>query len=136
MEKIDEALVNLRQNSTDGKRQSEFYDLILNSSFFVPVLSDGEEQGESGGVIPMITEADGNEYMMLFSTVERLQAWDADCSYIEVPGHILAVSSIPPLHWALNVDTDYSKQFHPEEIGWLRQCVEHCNAEAAGGQQA
>ncbi|TGU71576.1 SseB family protein [Geomonas terrae] len=139
MEKFDEALVNLRQNLRDGKKQSEFYDLFLNSAFFVPILKQSEQVEKSGGVLPLITEADGKDYLMLFSTLERLQAWDAETPYIEVPGHLLALSTTPPLHWALNVGTEYSKEFHPEEIAWLRDSVERCNAEAAeaaGARQA
>lgn len=136
MEKIDEALVTLRQNMSDGKKQSQFYDLFLNSSFFVPILNDNSDQKESEGVLPLITEADGNDYLMVFSTLERLQAWDAAAQYIEVPGHLLALGTTPPLHWALNVGTDYSKEFHPEEIAWLRDAVERCNAESAGARQA
>lgn len=29
-----------------------------------------------------------------------------------------------PLHWALNVGSDYSKTFVPEEISWLAEMVE------------
>ncbi|QWV94828.1 SseB family protein [Geomonas oryzisoli] len=136
MEKLDEALANLRQNMSDGKKQCEFYDLFLNSSFFVPIVEESEQQEESGGVVPLITEADGKDYLMLFSTLERLQAWEATASYVEVPGYLLALSTVAPLNWALNIGTEYSKQFHPEEIAWLRESVERCNAEAAGGQQA
>lgn len=138
MEKIDEALVNMRQDMTDGKKQSEFYDLFLNATFFVPILDapEGKEE-ETGGVIPFISEADGKDYLMLFSSLERLNAWAAEePPYIEVPGHFLALSTTPPLHWALNVGTEYSKQFHPEEIAWLKEAVERCNAEAANAQQA
>ncbi|WP_224982855.1 SseB family protein [Geomonas agri] len=136
MEKLDEALVSMRENTTDGKKQSAFYDLFLNSSFFVPIIEDGEKQDEQGGVMPLIAEADGKDYLMLFSSVERLQAWEATAPYIEVPGHLLALSTVEPLNWALNVGTEYSKEFHSEEIAWLRDAVERCNAEAAAGQQA
>ncbi|WP_129126448.1 SseB family protein [Geomonas oryzae] len=136
MEKLDEALVNLRQNLRDGKKQSEFYDLFLNSAFFVAILKESEQVEKAGGVLPLITEADGKDYLMLFSTLERLKAWDAETQYIEVPGHLLALSTTPPLHWALNVGTEYSKEFHPEEIAWLRDSVERCNAEAAGAAGA
>lgn len=139
MEKLDEALVNLRQDMGDGKKQTQFYDLFLNSSFFVPVLAESEQQEQSGGVLPLITEADGKDYLMVFSTLERLKAWDGEACHIEVPGHLLALSTMEPLHWALNVGTDFSKEFHPEEISWLKGAVEQCNAEAvkaAGGPQA
>ena len=136
MEKLDEALVSMRENTSDGKTQSKFYDLFLNSSFFVPILKESGEQEESNGVLPLITEADGKDYLMVFSTLERLQTWDDTAQYIEVPGHLIALGTTPPLHWALNVGTDYSKEFHPEEIAWLRDAVERCNAEAAGAPQS
>ena len=132
MEKVDEALVNLRQDMRDQKKQSAFYDLFLNANFFVPILDNDESQEQAGKVLPLITESEGNDYLMLFSSLERLQAWDPEeIRHIEVPGHVLALSTMPPMHWALNVGTDYSKQFHPEEIAWLRESVERCNAEAA-----
>lgn len=136
MEKLDEALLDLRQDMRDQKKQSAFYDLFLNANFFVPILEDGESQEQAGKVLPLITESEGNDYLMLFSSLERLQAWKAEeIRHIEVPGHVLALSTMPPLHWALNVGTDYSKQFHPEEIAWLRESVERCNAEAAKAAQ-
>jgi hypothetical protein len=77
-------------------------------------------------------ESDGNDYLMIFDTKERLTAWsEKEVACVEVPGHVLAATSMPPLHWALNVGTDYSKQFVPDEIAWLRQSVERCNALAA-----
>lgn len=134
MEKLDEALLDLRQDMRDQKKQSAFYDLFLNANFFVPILDNDEPQEQAGKVLPLINESEGNDYLMLFSSLERLQAWNPEeIRHIEVPGHVLALSTMPPLHWALNVGTDYSKQFHPEEIAWLRESVKRCNAEAAKG---
>ncbi|MBJ6752548.1 SseB family protein [Geomonas anaerohicana] len=136
MEKLDEALVEMRQSTTDGKKQSAFYDIFLNSSFFIPIIENNEQQGEEGGVFPVIAEADGKDYLMLFSTLERLQAWDPAVPYVEAPGHVLALSTVEPLNWALNVGTEYSKEFHSEEIAWLRDAVERCNADAVDRGQA
>ncbi|HJV66043.1 MAG TPA: SseB family protein [Geomonas sp.] len=141
MEKLDEALVELRQNMRDHKKQSAFYDLFLNATFFVPVLDTPRPQepgdpNDNGtrAVLPMVIEAEGNDYLMLFSSLERLKGWSPEVvPHIEVPGHVLALNTVPPLHWALNAGTDFSKQFHPEEIAWLRACVERCNEEAAKG---
>ena len=140
MEKLDEALVNLREDMRDQKKQSEFYDLFLNATFVVPVLADAEQPGETAegerpnGAMPLITEAEGNDYLMFFSSLERLKGWtgeEGEPRHIEVPGHLLALTTMAPLHWAMNVGTEFSKQFHPEEIAWLREAVERCNAEAA-----
>jgi len=47
---------------------------------------------------------------------------------------VIAATTMPPLHLALNVGTEYSKQFLPDEIAWLREVVERCN-EAATSQE-
>ncbi|MRR06840.1 MAG: SseB family protein [Deltaproteobacteria bacterium] len=136
MTQLDEALAALRQDMGDARKQSKYYDLFLNSTFYVPILdeqalAEAVEKPQEGQVLPLVIEADGNDYLMLFDTRERLQAWtqtDAPC--VEVPGHVLAATTMPPLHWALNVGTEYSKQFVPDEIAWLRDAVERCNAQA------
>ena len=91
---------------------------------------------DEGDVLPMVIENEGNDYLMLFDTRERLSAWaEAEVNCVEIPGHLLAATTMQPLHWALNVGTDYSKQFLPDEIAWLREVVEQCNA-AANTQKA
>jgi hypothetical protein len=139
MQKLDEALLDLRQNMEDPKKQSAFYDLFLNSSFFVPILNDGA--GENGtmpegtrDIVPVVAESRGNDYLMIFSSLERLKGWDqqaAELPHIEVPGYQLALNHIDPLHWAMDAGSEYSKEFLPAEIGWLKEAVERCNAEAA-----
>jgi hypothetical protein len=137
MTELDQALETLRQDMNDGKSQSKYYDLFLNSTFIVPKLDerDKKQAGEalSGEqVLPLVIESGGNDYLMLFDSRERLYAWaEAELDSVEVPGHVLAATTMPPLHWALNVGTPYSKQFLPDEIAWLREVVERCNAEAA-----
>ena len=136
MTELDTALAVLRQDMNDAKSQSKFYDLFLNTTFFVPTLDEGNldapAAGGEGEVMPLVIEAEGNDYLMLFDTVERLRAWaQTKAGYVEVPGHVLAATTMPPLHWALNVGTDFSKQFLPDEIAWLREVVERCNAAAA-----
>lgn len=137
MTEMDKALVSFREDTNDPKNQSMYYDLFLNSTFFVPTLDERDAEGADAGseeqeVLPLIIESEGNDYLMLFDSKERLHSWaQADAECVEVPGHVLAATTRPPLHWALNVGTEYSKQFVPDEIGWLRDAVERCNAEAA-----
>ncbi|HEY6871644.1 MAG TPA: SseB family protein [Geobacteraceae bacterium] len=139
MTELDQALEILRQDVNDAKSQSKYYDLFLNATFFVPTLDEQESSGagEAAGddqVLPLVIEAEGNDYLMLFDSRERLHAWaEADVPSVEVPGHVLAATTEPPLHWALNVGTAHAKQFRPDEIAWLREVVERCNAAAAEG---
>lgn len=133
---LDEALQSLRLNMNDAKQQSKYYDLFLNTTFCVPTI-DPQDTGTAaadteGEILPLVIESEGNDYLMLFDTEARLKNWAVDeAKWVDVPGHVLAATTMPPLHWALNVGTEYSKQFHPDEIAWLREVVVRCN-EAAG----
>jgi peptidyl-prolyl cis-trans isomerase C len=139
MTELDQALKALFLDMDNAKHQSKFYDLFINTTFCVPTLDpqeiDGKMTQEEGEVFPLIIESEGNDYLMLFDSEERLKAWAADdVKWVGVPGYVLAATTMPPLHWALNVGTEYSKQFVPDEIAWLREVVERCN-EAATAQE-
>ncbi len=141
MTELDQALENLRHDMNDATCQSKFYDLFLNATFYVPTLGEKElaETGDAvgeGEVMPLVIEAEGHDYLMLFDTKDRLLAWaQTEAGFVEVPGHVLAATTMPPLRWALNVGTAYSKSFLSDEIAWLREVVERCN-EAAGEHAA
>ena len=139
MSGLDQALQALRQDKNNARRQSTFYDLFINTTFCVPTLDQQELDGESavgeGQVLPLIIESEGNDYLMIFDSEERLKAWAAeDAKWVGVPGYVLAATTMPPLHIAMNVGTEYSKQFLPDEIAWLREVVERCN-EAVTAQE-
>ncbi len=141
MTELDRAFETLRQDMGDARSQSKFYDLFLNATFFVPTL-DREEakeagaEGAEGEVLPLVIEAEGNDYLMLFDSEERLHDWAQEkVKSVKVPGHVLAATTQPPLHWALNAGTPHAKQFLPDEIAWLRDVVERCKAEAEKGTE-
>ncbi len=132
---LDQALQTMRQDMSNATGQSKFYDIFLNTTFCVPTLDPQELDGDSaiteGEVLPLIIESDGNDYLMLFDTEERLKDWAGESvKWVGVPGHVLAATTMPPLHLAMNVGTEHSKQFLPDEIDWLREAVERCNQAA------
>ena len=132
---LDQALVALRQDMANPKSQSKFYDIFLNTDFLVPTLDPEELEGAAelaeGESLPLIIEADGHDYLMIFDSEDRLKGWAGEkAKWVPVPGHVLAATTMPPLHMAMNVGTEYSKQFHPDEIAWLREVVEQCNQAA------
>lgn len=140
MTELDKALALLRMDMADTKHQSQFYDLFLNTTFCVPMLDmtelDEAPAVEDGEVLPLVIESEGNDYLMLFDTEERLKNWAGDAvRWVDVPGYILASTTMPPLHMALNVNTEYSKQFLPDEIAWLREVVERCNEAAEKAEE-
>lgn len=138
---LDQALVALRQDMSDASAQSKFYDIFLNTLFCVPTLDPKEFKGEvnieEGQTLPLIIEADGQDYLMIFDSEERLKGWaTGHTQWVKVPGYVLAATTMPPLHIAMNVGTEYSKQFLPDEITWLREVVERCNQANAEQEQA
>ena len=137
MTDLDKALVAVRTSPDDDASQSAYYDLFLNATFWVPTLSPEQalelapEAAAAGETMPLVVEAEGIDYLMLFDSPERMAAWtQREVTFVEVPGYFLAETTVPPLNWALNVGTEYSKRFVPEEIAWLRQVAEQCKAAA------
>lgn len=133
---LDEALAALRQDMTDAPSQSKFYDIFLNTTFCVPTLDPQELEGEvevaAGEVLPLVIAAEGNDYLMIFDSEERLKQWaGAEVPWVGVPGHVLAATTMPPLRMAMNVGTEHSKQFLPDEIAWLREVVARCDHEGS-----
>lgn len=141
MTELDQALAVLRNDLNAAEGQSAYYDLFLNTVFFVPTVSS-ELHGlpmddlAEGTVMPLVIEAEGSDYLMLFDTRERLNDWaQAEVDFVEVPGHVLAANTMPPLQWALNVGTEHSKRFISEEIDWLKEVVAQCEAAAGSGAE-
>lgn len=136
MTEIDQALETLRANPEDFKAQSGFYDLFLNSSFFIPTVHEDIETGDKSSKekieVPLIIEADGIDYLVFFDEQQRLNDWaEEEVPCLQLPGHVLTEMTPNELHWAMNIGTDFNKQFAPDEIAWLKDVVAKCKAEDA-----
>ena len=78
----------------------------------------------------LIAEADGIDYLVFFDQQERLNDWaedDVPCQ--QLPGHVLVEMTPDKLYWAMNIGTEYNKQFAPDEIAWLKDVVARCKEE-------
>ncbi len=138
MTELDKALETFHQDMMNPENQSQFYDLFLNAAIFIPVHPEegaepGRDRSGEEGTVPLVLEADGDDYLMLFDSIEKMAAWaEQDVDYIVLPGHVIAEYSSPGLFWALNVGSEHQKQFVPDEINWLKEIVAAFNAENAG----
>ena len=82
-------------------------------------------------------ESEGNNFMMLFDHEDRAVAWaEEGVKCITFPGYVAIAMATEGLHLAMNVGTDYAKQFVPEEIDWLKQVVKQSSDEEEGGEQS
>jgi len=130
MTKIDQALDACRQ---DPRAQPLFYDLFLNSLFFIPTVED-ESASDDEGATPLLVEAEGDEYLMLFDTIKRLTDWaEEGIKYVALPGHLVTEMTVPNIHWAMNYGTEFQKRFELDEIAWLKDVVRQCKADEEQG---
>ena len=121
MTKLDDAI---KLCTEDAKQQSKFYDLFLNSLFYVPILEEEDNPIQEEGALPLLVEANDKTYLMLFDTVKRLTDWaNNEAKYLAVAGHGIAEMSSPNIYWVLNYGTDHQKFFDPKEIEWLKVVV-------------
>ena len=136
MTKLDEAL---DLGMKDPKAQPLYYDLFLNSLFFIPVIEEEKDEktkpeekvDEEEGALPLLVQANGNQYLMLFDTIKRLTDWaDEKVKYVALPGHAVAEMSLPSLYWALNYGTEHQKMFERKEIELLKDVVQQAKSDA------
>ena len=121
MTKLDDAI---QLSTEDEKKWPDFYNLFLNSHFYVPILAEKEALVPEDGALPLLVEANDKTYLMLFDTIGRLTDWaDKDAKYLAVTGHGITEMSSANIYWALNYGTELQKFFAPDEISWLKAVV-------------
>jgi len=136
MTELDQAL---EQSLQDPNEQNKYYDLVLNTRFYIPTNDEEAKSGktevkENDAIVPIILESENKRYLMLFDTEERLSEWAKEAvSFTVLPGHVIARMTPPSLHWAVNIGTEYAKEFVPDEIAWLKDVVNQCDEEEGTG---
>ncbi|MCK4502835.1 MAG: SseB family protein [Desulfuromonadales bacterium] len=121
MTKLDDAI---KLCTDDVNTQSQFYDLFLNSLFYVPIVEEKDKPEQEDGALPLLVEANDKTYLMLFDTINRLTDWANDkAKYLAVTGQGITEMSSSNIYWVLNYDTDFQKFFDLKEIAWLKDIV-------------
>lgn len=131
MTSLDQAMNKMHDDPDNIENRHHFYSVFLQTNFFVPTFN--EEKGEMAKdaevpeekALPLIMESEGSDFMMLFDLEDRVVDWaEEGVQCLTIPGYVAIAMATEGLHLAMNVGTDYSKQFVPEEIAWLKQVVE------------
>lgn len=131
MTPLDNAYVTAMQT----QQEAVFYNAFLSSTIFIatvdsPATERAKRAGNDETISPIIIESDGEKYVMLFDTKERLVSWaKREIGFAAVPGHAIVEMMGTDFHWALNVGTDHVKTFVPDEINWLKQNLKKAQAE-------
>ena len=136
MTELDQALVALRKDADNSEKQGHFYNLFLNTNFFIPSITD-EAPAKDGDdtrkvEMPLIVDEEGSNYLMLFDSEERLEAWaEQKVQFMQSHGHMVVAATPDNFNLAMNYATEYGKQFVPDEIAWLQKMVRDNLAEQA-----
>lgn len=127
MSKLDDALLKARRNESG---QAVFYNLFLNSDVFFPThdhaIGDTNPRRSKEGETfkPIMIEHQGKAILPIFDSVERLQNWARrEVNYICLPAHALVRSIQGSVFFVLNIGTEFTKEFVPEELTWLRDSI-------------
>lgn len=132
MTTLDESYVTAMQT----KQEAVFYNAFLNATIFIaiadsPTSESTKRAGSNETISPIIIESNGEKYIMLFDTKERLAAWaKSKVGVAALPGHAIVEMMGTDCHWALNVGTDHVKTFVPDEIAWLKRNLTKAQAES------
>jgi len=137
MTELDNALAAAEENHD---LLPDFYERLLNTTLYIPTHETPEEDdtaaSEGDAFSPLIMEAEGNPYLMVFDTRERLSAWaEKEVGFVALPAHVVVGMTPEKLYWALNVGTDHPRQFVPDEIAWLKTVVQRCKEMDAAGNE-
>ncbi|WP_189062387.1 enhanced serine sensitivity protein SseB C-terminal domain-containing protein, partial [Shewanella hanedai] len=122
MTPLDHAYVEATKNS----KEAIFYNAFLTATIFIPTLDSPDEEkqtraGDNDTISPIIIESDGDQYIMLFDSKERLVSWaQREVGFAALPGHAIVEMMGTDFHWALNVGTAHVKTFVPDEIKWIK----------------
>lgn len=127
MTDLHKALVSMNQDPTNQEKQSDFYNLFLNTTFYLPSVTEilKSKESESKEVsLPMIIPAEGREYFVLFDTEDRLHVWAGKkVEFLSMPGHAITDFSPATFRWVLNPGSTQSHEFIAEEISWLKKVI-------------
>lgn len=137
MTPLDQALKDLHDDPENVEKRHEYYNLFLQTRYFVPAFDQDQGDIHKGEgtldnpeeALPLVMEAEGNRYLLLFDSQERVDAWAGQAvKCLLVPGFVAVTMAAEGLRLALNVGTDCSKEFVPEEVAWLKAVVDRSRA--------
>lgn len=122
-----EMVKKLEAAVNDETKQAEFYEHFLNTNVYIPTWNKPEEQNaeaanqnEGVQIQPVIMEDEGTNYIILFDTEERLNAWaQSDIHFVAMQGAMVLETFRSQFHLILNLGQESNKIFKPEEIEWL-----------------
>jgi hypothetical protein len=119
--------------SSEGQQDAvnKVYLTLLRMPVFVPVqkrdpkkfISENTEEPFK----PLFANIDGNFFMLIFDTLERLTVWAGDqfehIDYVEISGRDIFFGINEEVYLGLNADTEFYKEFSPDEVKRVKMII-------------
>jgi len=119
-----------RAYASEGKTEdvNKVYLILLKSQLFLPVKKDVPTHPESDEPFhPLYAVIDEKYFMLAFDRLDRLTGWAKDeisrINYVEITGRDLIAGINENVFLVLNVETEFHKEFSPEEVMHLKKIV-------------
>jgi len=126
MTELDQAIA--AAYGSEGKQDdvNKVYLTLLRSTLFLPVRKD-QDSLDDEPFRPLFTVINEEYFMLAFDTLDRLIAWAGDqmdkIAYVELSGRDLVAGINEKVYLCVNLDTQYYKEFSPDEVFQLKKIV-------------
>jgi len=119
MTELDQKISDAYQSEGKQEDVNQVYLTLLRTLLFIPVQKEKAVMDDEP-FRPLFANIDGNYFLIAFDTPDRLIAWAQNeinkIAYVELSGRDMLAGINENAYLALNVGTDFYKEFSPEEI--------------------
>jgi hypothetical protein len=127
MSELDELIQTAFANPGRQEDVNKVYLAILRTLLFVPVEKNSVLVSEDEPFRPLFANVNGNFFMLVFDSSERLAEWAgehaADMQYVEISGRDVIAGVGDQVFIGLNLGTDFYKEFSPDEVKRIKTIV-------------
>ena len=126
MTKLDKLIATAYASNGKQADVNKVYLGLLQTLLLLPVQKEYISAPEEP-FAPLFAKIEGQHYMLIFDTLERLQAWAGEqidqINYVEISGHDLIAGIHDSVFLCLNLGSEFYKEFPPEEVKRLKTIV-------------
>lgn len=114
--------------ASEGKQEdvNKVYLALLKTQLYLPIKKDVEVT-EDEPFSPLHAVIDGNYFLLVFDTEERLANWAGDnldqINYVEITGRDVIAGISDSVYLCLNHGSEFYKEFSPDEVKKLKMIV-------------
>ena len=128
MTELDQVISKAYESQGKQEDVNKVYLILLKSPMFIPVKKESAKKIDADEPFyPLYAVIDDKYFMLAFDTLDRLKNWAKDqmsqINYVEITGRELIAGINENVFLVLNVETEFYKEFSPDEVRHLKKIV-------------